>query len=74
MGLTVCTPSQHLIRDSLMVGLQHSESQFPHPSVGLISSFWGIPPSECCVAVQGQGGPQTQRLLSMFFLGGAIRK
>lgn len=43
--------------------------------LGLFSSFWGIPPSECCVAVQGHGGLQTQRLLSTFFGGGnkAIR-
>lgn len=35
MGLAVCTPSQHLIHESLMVGLQHSEPQFPHLYIGV---------------------------------------
>lgn len=60
------------IHESLMVGLQHSEPQFPHPYVGVDLQHMESAPSECCVAVQDHGGPQTPCLLSMVF-GGAIR-
>lgn len=40
MGLAVYTPSQHLIHESL-VGLQHSEPQFPHLYVGIVLQLLG---------------------------------
>lgn len=40
MGLAVYTPSQHLINESL-VGLQHSEPQFPHPCAGVVLQLLG---------------------------------
>lgn len=35
MGLAVHASSQHLVRENLMVSLQHSKPRFPHPDVGV---------------------------------------